>query len=228
MPGTTETVRSDRADAAGEEAEVRSPAGAWSALPAGTDVRANGVTAGPAVDGLVVPRPVVDGPMVGAAVVGLVVPRPVVARPVVDGLIVGWPVVDGPAIAGFGHSAIGLASGDEVADVDGPVAEPADCGLPTGPAEVGLMFVASGEPWPAGVKKGDAGAGRPWSGLPGPVGAGVSGNAVRRESTSAPLGTPPADAAYGRTAAGCPGSGLVSPGSGLVSPGSSLVSPGWP
>lgn len=158
MPGTTDTVSSEPADAAAAGGDGRWPAGAASALPDGAGVRADVVTAGFAVIEL--------------------------------------------AVDGFDRAAIGLARVEEVTGVDDPDAEPADCGSPTGPAAVGLMLVVAGEPWLAGVKNGDAGADGPRSGLPGPAGAGDSVSAVRRESTSAPLGTPPADAAYGRTAAG--------------------------
>jgi hypothetical protein len=172
MPGTTETLRSERADAAGADGAAdadgaaRSPAGAPLALSDGVRTRSDGVTAGLAVIGLVA-----------------------------DGF-------DRAAIGFARAEEVGFARAEEVADVGDPDAEPADCGSATGPVAVGLMLVVSGEPWLAGVKNGEPEADGPRSGLPGPAGAGDSVNAVRRDSTSAPPGTPPAAAAYGLTAAG--------------------------
>jgi hypothetical protein len=169
MPGTTETVPSDRADGAAAEVDARSPAGASLALSDGVCVRAHGETAGPPVAGL---------------------------------------VAAGLVVAGLDRAAAGLGKTDEVVGN----AEPADCISTIGLFGVGSRPVVSGEPLLAGLKKGDAEANGSRSCLPGPDGPGGSVTAARRESTSAPAATPPADAAYGRTAAGWPGSGRVAPG----------------
>ncbi len=123
------------------------------------------------------------------------------------------PPVTGLVVAGLDRAVPGLGNTDEVVDDDADAdAEPADCTSAIGPWGVGSRPEVSGEPLLAGLKKGDAGANGSRSCLPGPEGPGDSVTAARRESTSAPAGTPPADAAYGRTAAGWPGSGRVAPG----------------
>ena len=220
MPGTTETVPSERADAAAD-AEAVSPVEASSLAPSGA-ARASGTAdagAGFWVNGLCVAGlSVADLSVAGleAAFAGLAGAGELTDLGEAGAeLAGGWPAADGRLVAGPpadpvpAWPACFVVAGLACAAIDAGRAPSSRAGLSLG------LAAWPGEALPAGVKNGD----------PPPAdgdvdlasgarseGPGRSGRSAGRERTSASEVRPPAAAAYGRTAAGWSGRARVMPG----------------